>query len=193
VQILKYPHPTLRHKCKPLRRVDRELTRLVAQMFETMYEHRGVGLSANQVDLPYRLFIINVESDPQQKGEEHVFLNPVITSRKGMVEREEGCLSFPEIYAPVRRPEKVTISAYNLAGEELNYELTGLFARAVQHELDHLDGILFVDRLTPANRLKIKEALSDLEVEFEGDRTRGLIPGDDRVAARLAELEQLRT
>lgn len=193
MQILKYPHPTLRHKCKPLRRVDRELTRLVAQMFETMYEHRGVGLSANQVDLPYRLFIINVESDPQQKGEEHVFLNPVITSRKGMVEREEGCLSFPEIYAPVRRPEKVTISAYNLAGEELNYELTGLFARAVQHELDHLDGILFVDRLTPANRLKIKEALSDLEVEFEGDRTRGLIPGDDRVAARLAELEQLRT
>ncbi len=193
MQIVKYPHPTLRHKSKPLARVDRELTTLVAKMFDLMYEHRGVGLSANQVDLPYRLFVINIESDPQQKEAEHVFINPVITSRKGMVEREEGCLSFPDIYAPVRRPEKITISAYNLAGEELNYELTGLFARAAQHELDHLDGIVFVDRLSPANRLKIKEALSDLEIEFEGDRSRGLIPPDVQVAARLAELEQLRT
>jgi len=193
VRIVKYPHPTLRHKSKPLRKVDRELVDTVREMFDLMYEHRGVGLSANQVDLPYRLFIINLESDPRRSEEEHVFINPVITSRKGMVENEEGCLSFPEIYAPVRRPEKIIISAYNLAGEELTYELSGLFARAAQHEFDHLDGILFIDRLSPANRLKIKEALADLESQFEGDRSRGLIPGDELVAARLAELEQLRT
>jgi peptide deformylase len=87
----------------------------------------------------------------------------------------------------------VVINAYNLAGEEIHYELDGLFSRAAQHELDHLDGVLFIDRLSSANRLTVKEALAELEREFQGDRSRGLIPGDDLVAARLAELEQLRT
>jgi len=193
VRIVKYPHPTLRHKSKPLRRVDRELVTIVRQMFELMYEHRGVGLAANQVDLPYRLFILNPENEDDNKDGELVFINPVITQRKGMVEQDEGCLSFPEIYAPVRRPDKITITAYNLAGEEVTYNADGLLARAAQHEYDHLDGVLFIDRLTPANRLKIKEALADLDREFQGDRQRGLIPGDDRLSARLAELEQLRS
>lgn len=193
MRIVKYPHPTLRHKSKPLRRVDRELVTIVRQMFDLMYEHRGVGLAANQVDLPYRLFVINTESEEADKDGELVFINPVITQRKGMAEQDEGCLSFPEIYAPVRRPEKVTITAYNLAGEEVTHNFDGLLARAVQHEFDHLDGVLFIDRLTPSGRLKIKEALSDLERQFEGDRQRGLIPGDDRLSARLAELEQLRS
>ena len=80
-----------------------------------------------------------------------------------MVEGEEGCLSFPEMYAPVRRPEKVVMAAYNLAGQEMHYQMDGLFARAAQHELDHLDGILFIDRLTPTARLEVKEALGDFE------------------------------
>jgi peptide deformylase len=193
VRLIKYPHPTLRHKSKPLRRVDNELRAIVRQMFDVMYERKGIGLAANQVDLPYRLFIINLESDPKRADAEHVFINPAINDRKGMIDKEEGCLSFPEIYAPVRRPEKIVITAWNLAGQELRYELDGLFSRAVQHEYDHLDGVLFIDRLTPAARMNIKEALADLEREFTGDRTRGLIPGDDLVAARLAELEQLRT
>jgi len=162
-------------------------------MFELMYEHHGIGLAANQVDLPYRLFILNLESDPARKDLEFVFINPVITDRKGTVEQEEGCLSFPEIYAPVRRSEKIKIAAYNLAGQEVTYEADGMLARAAQHELDHLDGIQFIDRLSPANRLAIKEALADLEQEFEGDQSRGLIPEAPRMAARLAELEQLRT
>jgi peptide deformylase len=193
VRIVKYPHPTLRHKSKPLRKVDRELMTIVRQMFDLMYEHRGVGLAANQVDLPYRLFILNPDSDESGRDGELVFINPVITHRKGMVEQEEGCLSFPEIYAPVRRPEKITITAYNLAGEEVTYHLDGLLARAAQHESDHLDGVVFIDHLTPANRLKVKEALADLEREFQGDRQRGLIPTDERLLARLSELEQLRT
>jgi peptide deformylase len=192
LRIVKYPHPALRHKSKPLRRVDSELQKIVREMFDLMYEQKGIGLAANQVDLPYRLFLINLEGDPE-KAEEHVFLNPVIEKRSGAAEAEEGCLSFPEIYAPVKRPEKVTVSAYNLSGQEIRMELNGLFARAIQHEYDHLDGVLFIDRLSPSGMLSVKQALSDLELEFEGDQKRGVLPADVQIAARLAELELLRT
>ncbi len=192
LRIVKYPHPALRHKSKPLRRVDNELKDTVRRMFDLMYEHKGIGLAANQVDLPYRFFIINTDGDPAT-GEEHVFLNPVISKRSGTVEAEEGCLSFPEIYAPVKRSARIVISAYNLAGQEVNYELTGLLARAAQHENDHLDGVLFIDRLTPSGLLSVKQALLDLEQAFSGDRERGIIPNDQQIATRLAELEQLRT
>ncbi len=193
MQIVKYPHPTLRHKSKPLRRVDGELKKIVRQMFELMYEHKGIGLAANQVDLPYRLLVINVTGDADAKDEEFVFINPVITHRKGSVEDREGCLSFPEIFAPVVRPEKIKVNAYALSGEELTYEFDGLYARAVQHEADHLDGILFIDRLSPANRLAVKEDLAALEREFHTFRQRGRIPDDAQIAARLAELEAVRT
>ena len=193
MRILKYPHPALRHKSKPLRRVDTELKLSVRAMFDLMYEHKGIGLSANQVDLPYRLFVLNVESESAAVEHEHVFINPVIAKRKGNIEAEEGCLSFPGIYAPVRRSEKITISAYNLAGEEVTSELSGLLGRAAQHEYDHLDGVLFIDRLSPSGHLAVKEALAELERQFEGDRSRGLIPDDAQIAARLAEFEALRT
>jgi peptide deformylase len=192
LRIVKYPHPALRHKSKPLSRVDAELKKTVGRMFTLMYEHKGIGLAANQVDLPYRFFIINPEGDPE-RGQEYVFLNPVISKRTGTAEAEEGCLSFPEIYAPVKRSARVVLSAYDLAGEEVNYQLDGLLARAVQHEYDHLDGVLFIDRLTPTGLLSIKKALLDLEAQFEGDRQRGIIPDDQQIATRLAQLEQLRT
>jgi peptide deformylase len=192
VRIIKYPHPTLRHKSKPLQRVDAELRKIVAEMFELMYEYQGVGLAANQVDLPYRLFVINLENDPA-KAPEHVFINPVISRRTGTAEADEGCLSFPELYVPVKRSEKVTISAYDLSGCEINYQLDGFFARAVQHEYDHLDGILFIDRLSPSARMDAQPVLEDLEREFLGDRERGFIPADKDIAFRLAELESLRT
>jgi peptide deformylase len=193
VNILKYPHPTLRHKSKTLRRVDSELRKLVRQMFDIMYEREGIGLAANQVDLPYRLFILNLAGDPEAKDEEHVFINPVITQRKGSAEDKEGCLSFPEIFAPVRRSAKVVLAAYTLEGKEIAYELDGLFARAAQHESDHLDGVLFVDRLTPSHLLSIREDLAALEREFLSDRQRGVIGDDDQIVARLRELETART
>lgn len=192
LQVVKYPHPTLRHKSKPLRRVDGEVQEIVNEMFDLMYRQNGVGLAANQVDLPYRLFIINLDADPE-KGEGVVFINPVISRRSGTVEAEEGCLSFPEIYAPVKRSDKIVISAYNLAGEEVEYKLDGFFARAVQHEYDHLDGILFIDLLSPSAMLSVKQELTDLELEFQGGRERGAIPADPQIATRLAELESLRT
>ena len=193
LRIVKYPHPALRHKSRDLRRVDNELKNTVREMFDVMYESKGIGLAANQVDLPYRVFILNTEGDPA-KGQEFVFLNPKIVKRSGgMVEADEGCLSFPEIYAPVKRSAKIVIAAYDLDGKEVNYELSGLFARGAQHEYDHLDGVLFIDRLTPTGLLSIKDELLDLERQFAGDRQRGIIPDDQQIASRLAELESLRT
>lgn len=192
MKIVKYPHPTLRHKAKALRRVDAELRRLVGAMFDLMYENKGMGLAANQVDLPYRLFVVNFQGDPAAKDQQFVFINPTIKPMGKAVEGEEGCLSFPDIFAPVRRCEKVNVRAYDLSGKEVSYQLSGLAARAVQHEYDHLDGVLFIDRLSPAALLSVKGALEELEAQFTRQRDRGLIPDDRRISARLAELEALR-
>jgi peptide deformylase len=193
VRIVKYPHPALRHQSKPLRRVDAKLKRIVDEMLELMYADRGIGLAANQVALPYRLVVMNIEADPKAKDMEQVFINPVISQRRGSAEAEEGCLSFPDIFGQVRRPETVQLSAYNLAGEEVAFELSGLWARAAQHEVDHLDGVLFVDRLAPSGQLAVKQALADLEAQYAGDRRLGLIPDEVQIASQLAELEALRT
>jgi peptide deformylase len=192
LKIVQYPHPTLRWKSKPLRRVDAELQKIVRAMFDCMYEARGVGLAANQVDLPYRLFVANLTADPDEPDQEQVFINPVLSKPKGQAESEEGCLSLPGLYAEVMRPERITLNAYNMAGQELSAELDGLLARVVQHETDHLDGVLFVDRLSPTKRVTIKEALDEFETVF-GDRRRvGEIPDDAALAARLVELERQR-
>jgi peptide deformylase len=194
VHIVHYPHPTLRHESKPLRRVDAELRRIVGQMRELMYEHRGIGLAANQVDLPYRLFVLNISGDPEQKDLERVFINPVISRRGGgMAEAEEGCLSLPGIYAPVRRSARCVLSAYNLQGEEVHLKLDGLFARAAQHECDHLDGTVFIDRLSDAARASVRDEIAALEAEFEGKLQRGAVPDEQAIAERLGELEALRT
>ncbi len=193
MRIVQFPHPTLRRISKPLKRVDQELHGLVREMFDLMYEANGIGLAANQVDLPYRLFVLNITADADSPEDEHVFINPVLTSRKGMAEAEEGCLSLPGLHASVKRPERVTLNAYNLAGEELTLELDGLFARAVQHEIDHLDGVMFTDRLSPTAQIEVRNALYEFESEFQNARQRGEIPSDEEIFKRLAELEQLRT
>ncbi|MEM8946210.1 MAG: peptide deformylase [Planctomycetota bacterium] len=192
LQIIHYPHPTLRHVSKPVKRVDGELRNLIEQMFELMYEHEGVGLAANQVDLPYRLFVANPSGDPENKDAEHVFINPVLRSGKGQVEGEEGCLSIPGVLGPVIRNEKVTIEAYNLKGEQFVGELDGLFARIVQHETDHLDGKLFIDRLAAAQAAEVRAELEEFEIDFQSKRDCGELPDDDSIAERLSELEKLR-
>ncbi len=193
MHIIQYPHPTLRHVSKPLKRVDKELLSAVREMFDLMYEAKGIGLAANQVDLPYRLFVINLASDPQATDQEFVFLNPVLTSRKGNAEAEEGCLSLPGVFGDVKRSERVVLNAFDLAGQELTMDLDGLFARAVQHEIDHLDGILFIDRLSPTGEMAMRDVLADFEVQFEGMRQRGEIPDDVTIWQRLHDLERLRT
>jgi peptide deformylase len=193
LSVIHYPHPTLRHVSKPLKRVDAELRGWIAEMFELMYKNEGVGLAANQVDLPYRVFIANVEGDPNATDAECVFINPVIIRGSGQAEREEGCLSIPGVYAPVNRKEKVTVQAYNLAGEEVAGDFEGLFARIVQHEIDHLDGRLFIDRIEPLQRADLAGQLQEFEIDFESKRAVGEMPSDEQVAARIAELERLRT
>ncbi|MBI2823821.1 MAG: peptide deformylase [Planctomycetia bacterium] len=193
LRIIQYPHPTLRRPSKPLRRVDDELRTIVREMFNLMYEAKGIGLAANQVDLPYRLFVLNLKPEDAAPEDEQVFINPVLSQPKGMTEAEEGCLSLPGLYAQVKRPESVTINAYDLAGNEIRATAEGLYARAVQHETDHLDGVLFIDRLSPTAKLALKEPLEEFEIEFGGRRERGEIPDDARISARLTELEELRT
>ncbi len=192
LNIIHYPHPTLRHVSKPVKRVDAELRAMIARMFELMYEHQGVGLAANQVDLPYRLFVANPTGDPGDSEAEHVFINPVLRAGKGQAEGEEGCLSIPGVVGPVMRKAKITIEAYNLRGETFTGELDDLFARIVQHETDHLDGKLFIDRLTPAHTADLRGALEEFEIDFQSRRDCGELPTDAEIAARLVQLEQLR-
>jgi len=193
VKVINYPHPTLRHRSRPIKRVDAELRKIVAEMFELMYEHQGIGLAANQVDLPYRLFVINPSGDPEQKEEQRVIINPVLSRPKGNATAEEGCLSIPNVFADVRRPERITVNAFSLEGEEINLEVEDLLARVIQHETDHLEGKLFIDRLTDTVRGSLAHPLAELELDFRSRREAGEIPDDAAIAARLAELESLRT
>jgi peptide deformylase len=189
LQIVYYPHPTLRWKSKAVRRVDAPLRDSVRRMFELMYESRGVGLAANQVDLPLRLFIVNVKGDPLE-AEELVFINPVLSRPKGLEEVEEGCLSLPELYGNVTRPKRIRVNAFGLDGQEIDMELDGFLARVVQHETDHLDGVVFTDRMSMTGRLAVADVLDEFETDFASRRQCGEIPDDGEIEARLLEWEK---
>ncbi|HUU70640.1 MAG TPA: peptide deformylase [Planctomycetota bacterium] len=164
MEILKYPHPCLKRKCKPVKRIDDELVMRVAEMFETTYKARGVGLAAPQVGWDARLFIINVSGE---KRDEMVFVNPAIVEMTGTVNDEEGCLSVPGVNAVVPRAERVRVRAFDMKGNGFELEADGLLAIAVQHENDHLDGKLFISKLTRAAKQAIAEKLRELEEEYE--------------------------
>lgn len=189
LRIVNYPHPALRHKSKPVKRVDAELRRTIRRMFELMYDAKGVGLAANQVDLPLRFFVANLAADPND-GEELVFINPVLSRPKGSEELEEGCLSLPQLYGQVKRPKQITVKAFGLDGNPINEIVSGFLGRVIQHETDHLDGVLFTDRLSETARLKAEAALEEFEIEFRSKRETGEIPDDHKIAARLADLEK---
>lgn len=166
---------------------------MVREMFDLMYQAEGIGLAANQVDLPYRLFVLNITGDADQAEQERVFINPVILSSKGSAEAEEGCLSLPGIYGDVKRPERVVVNAFGIDGQEFRQELDGLAARATQHEIDHLDGVLFIDRLPETKLMAIRDQINELEVNYLSQRERGELPTDAEIASRLADLERVRT
>ncbi len=189
LSIVPYPHPALRWKCRPIQRVDGQLRDTIRRMFDLMYESRGVGLAANQVNLPLRLFIVNAGSDPDE-GEEMVFINPVISRPKGSNEADEGCLSFPELYGPVTRPKRIHLQAYGLDGKEIAIDLDGLMARIVQHEADHLDGTVFVDRLTVTNRMAVADDLEAFELHFQRLLDAGEVPSESKIEARLRQWDQ---
>jgi peptide deformylase len=188
LEIIHYPHPTLRHNSKTIRRIDRELQSAVREMFELMYDARGIGLAASQVDLPLQLFILNVSGEPDN-GEELVFVNPVVDQPKGSQVSEEGCLSIPGVHADVNRPSQVHIMAYDLAGNEIDMVVDGLLARVIQHEYDHLHGVLFVDRISESAKKQVAEELGAFELEFNSLQLGKKIPDEAAILKRLTEIE----
>jgi peptide deformylase len=188
VHIVQFPHPTLRRVSKPLKKVDKALKLMVQEMFDLMYQARGIGLAANQVDLPFRLFIVNLTGEKGQ-GDEMVFLNPVLSAPKGRSIAEEGCLSFPQLYHPVARPVQIHISAYDLSGNPIDRTVEGMLARVIQHEFDHLEGVLFIDRIEPGDHKVVEPALEEFALEFAGHRASGKIPDEAAIEKQLRELE----
>ena len=159
-----YPDPVLRGEAKPVTVIDARLRQLAADMIETMQEANGVGLAAPQVGVGLRMAI--VDFDPEN-GDPRVLINPVITKRSGRKELgDEGCLSFPGLRSRVKRSPRVVCEAQNLDGEIVEYQAEDLSARAVQHELDHLDGLLFVDKVGPSDKQSIQGELEEMEENY---------------------------
>jgi len=157
--ILEFPDPRLRTKAQPVSAFDADLKRLVADMFETMYAAPGVGLAATQVDVHRQLLVADMSEDADQPL---VLINPRILSKDGVQVFQEGCLSFPGIYAEVKRPELCKVRATSPTGEPIEREFDGFVSRIIQHEYDHLEGVLLVDRMSAADKQRHKAALAEL-------------------------------
>lgn len=177
--VVKYGHPVLRQKGTRLERVTPEIQQLIADMLETMRDARGIGLAAQQVGHALQLAVVDVTevtdrpSTLQWNGDSvdvaahmpMILINPEITSTADPVAGPEGCLSFPEIYADISRPESIAVRALNQEGKSIAFRCGGLLARAIQHEFDHLNGILFIDRMNSETKKKLKPELEDLQCE----------------------------
>lgn len=184
LSIISYPHPTLRVRSKPIKRVDQQLRDIVDQMLDLMYEANGVGLAANQVNLPIRLFVVN-PTGQRGDGEEWVLLNPELQRPKGSETQQEGCLSLPGLYGQVKRPKSIRLSAYDLKGNPIEQTVDGFLARILQHENDHLDGVLFIDRLTDDGRDELLEQIDEMEIGFRAKQRSGEIESEQDLLAKL--------
>lgn len=153
-EILYYPEhkDVLTTECDPVEDVDDDIRQLVDDLTETMYDARGVGLAAPQVGVTKRITVIDTSDPDEPGGDRHVLINPEILEREGSMTWEEGCLSFPGLYEEVERAEWVRVEATNRDGERYEIEGEGLLAVVLQHEIDHLDGVLFLERMSPLKR-----------------------------------------
>jgi peptide deformylase len=157
LEILKYPDPRLRTVAKPVAEVNDGLRQLIDDMLETMYAAPGIGLAATQVNVHERLLVIDITDD---KSEPLCFINAEILEQSGRIEADEGCLSVPEVYESVERAERIRVKALDRDGQEFELEAEGLLAVCIQHEIDHLDGKLFVDYLSQLKRSRLKKKVS---------------------------------
>ena len=159
--------PILKKKCRQVDNIDDNLVTLTENMIETMYKASGLGLAANQVGVSSGLFVIDVGIE-REKRDPVVIINPVITASEDEILGEEGCLSIPEMFAEVKRAQRVEVKGHDLNGNEVRYEAEGFLARAFQHEMDHLNGVLLWDNLSKVKRdilkRKFKKKLKELEV-----------------------------
>lgn len=169
-----YGDPVLREKAKPIQAFDDSLRTLVADLFETMAAYNGVGLAANQVGVAQRVFVVDV---PHEDGKHDRFavVNPVLTERKGKQKDEEGCLSMPGLAEEVERALVLRLRGFDEHGQPIDRIVEGFLARAVQHETDHLDGVLFTDRLSPLKKQFLRR---DLDALARGEVPHGYHPGE---------------
>ncbi len=156
LKILEFPDPRLRTRAEPVTEVDERIRTLIDDLLETMYAAPGIGLAATQVDVHERLLVADVSTD---QTEPHALINPVIVEKDGVTVSDEGCLSVPGYFEPVTRAEHIRVRYLNRDGEEVEMDATGLLAVCIQHEMDHLDGKLFVDYLSEAKRGRIRKRL----------------------------------
>ncbi len=160
-----YPDPILRQAAQPVAVIDQRLRQLAADMVETMESAEGVGLAAPQVGVSLRLVVVDM--NPGEDGDPRILINPVITKRSGRKElKNEGCLSFPGLRTKIKRNPVVVCEAQNLDGDIVEYRVEGLAAQAVQHEVDHLDGMLFVDKAGPSDKQSIQPELEEMEENY---------------------------
>lgn len=154
LNILHYPDPRLRRKAQPVMAVDASIRMLIDDMLETMYQAPGVGLAATQVNVAKQVIVIDISED---KSAPLVLINPEIRARRGEAEREEGCLSVPEIFEPVTRAAEITVHYLDRDGQKKELEAQELLATCIQHEMDHLEGKLFIDYLSSLKRQRIRK------------------------------------
>jgi peptide deformylase len=164
-----YPDPVLRVRCPEVESFDGDLERLANDMIETMYAAPGVGLAAPQVGVELRLAVVNITAG-EESNTLRVLVNPEIFEPTGKETDEEGCLSIPDITEKVTRPEKIRVQAHGLDGQPIEFEADGLLARVVCHEVDHLDGVLFIDRLVGLRKERVKRQLRKLSRKQEAAR-----------------------
>ncbi len=165
-KIRRYPDPILTTVAEPVTEFGQRLKQIVEEMFLTMYQERGVGLAAPQVGIGKRIFVINCAKDQKPEGE-FALINPEVVSVEGEQFTEEGCLSFPGLYARKKRPLKVTMRAQDVDGEWFEVTGQGLMARALLHERDHLDGKIFVQDLEPVEFIKLRKDLEQMRREYK--------------------------
>jgi len=189
LNLVTVPNPVLRMKSKPIARVDKEFQTIVQEMFRLMYDSKGVGLAANQVGIPVRLFVCNPSGKPNE-GNEMVFINPVISKQKGVEEADEGCLSLPGVTASVKRSKSLWVNAYDHTGNEINTEYTGFIARIIQHESDHLDGVLFVDRISEESLNSIAYSIDTIAQDYLSRQRTGSLESDERAMEIAAKWEK---
>lgn len=173
--IIHYPDPRLRQICAPVTAFDDELAGLVDRMYQLMETGRGVGLAAPQLGVQARLFVMNPSGEPD---DQRVLVNPVIREPHGSIENEEGCLSLPGINVRVRRAQRCRVTAQDLHGQPIEFEADGLLGRICQHETDHLNGVLIIDRMGPTDRMATRKTLKALEDQFQsgaGRRTKAAL------------------
>lgn len=168
LDILTFPDPRLRQRAQPVVEVNDRVQRCIDDLFETMYAAPGIGLAATQVGIAWRLFVLDVSSTRDQP---QVFINPELLEQSGEAETEEGCLSVPGFYEPVRRAASIRVRALDRSGQPFELTAEGLLAVCIQHETDHLEGKLFVDRISALKRQRIRRKLEKDRRAASGERS----------------------